>query len=241
MDEYSDLDLIVVVKDESYEAVMAERFAIVKGLGATEESLLAAFTGEHVCEPRLIISLFGNAAPNGAPLHVDVKFSAIKDMGPRVEEPFIFWERTPAALSDRLRSFGPAAWPAPDLQWVEDRFWVWTHYFAVRLARGELFECVDSLSFLRANVFGPLCLKRCGFDPQGVRRLETRTPQYLDLLKRTVGGYDQTSLLVAIRASIDLYRQLRSEISSELATPFAIRGAAEATAVAYLDAIGGAH
>ncbi|MER7057532.1 MULTISPECIES: hypothetical protein [unclassified Streptomyces] len=28
----------------------------------------------------------------------------------------------------------------PDLQWIEDRFWIWVHYGATKLGRGELFE-----------------------------------------------------------------------------------------------------
>src|SRR5262245_20124880 len=55
MDEWSDLDLVVVVEPDAYDTVMAARREVVAGLG----SMLAGFTGEHVGEPRLLICLFG--------------------------------------------------------------------------------------------------------------------------------------------------------------------------------------
>lgn len=51
MDEYSDLDLIVVYRNEFRSEIMEQRLQIAEGLG----NLLSAFTGEHVGEPRLVI------------------------------------------------------------------------------------------------------------------------------------------------------------------------------------------
>jgi Nucleotidyltransferase domain len=39
---------------------------------------------------------------------------------------------------------------------VEDRFWVWVHYGATKIGRGELFECLDVVAAFRGMVFGPL-------------------------------------------------------------------------------------
>ena len=50
-DEYSDLDLVVVVRATDHGRTMAERHAFAAGLGP----LLAAFAGDHVGEPRLLI------------------------------------------------------------------------------------------------------------------------------------------------------------------------------------------
>src|SRR5580693_2263302 len=54
-DQHSDLDLVLVVTSDSYAEVMESRPAIADGMG----ELLAAFTGEHVGEPRLLICLYG--------------------------------------------------------------------------------------------------------------------------------------------------------------------------------------
>src|SRR5713226_9429899 len=64
MDEYSDLDLVIGVYPEHERAVSIERTAIAARCG----DLLAAFTGEHVGEPRLLICLYGPPL-----LHVDLK------------------------------------------------------------------------------------------------------------------------------------------------------------------------
>jgi hypothetical protein len=40
---------------------------------------------------------------------------------------------------------------APDLQWLEDGSWVWVHYIATKIARGELLEAVDALGFVRRH------------------------------------------------------------------------------------------
>lgn len=75
MDEYSDIDLVIVV-DPKYEwKVSEERLVLAKKLG----NLLVGFTGEHVGEPRLIICLYGPPL-----LHVDLKFVALPDFGNRV-------------------------------------------------------------------------------------------------------------------------------------------------------------
>lgn len=84
MDEFSDLDLIVAVEPESFEQVMSERQSIAASLG----ELLAAFTGEHVGEPRVLICLYDSPL-----LHVDLKFLSITDVEKRVDQPVVLWER----------------------------------------------------------------------------------------------------------------------------------------------------
>ncbi|WP_429844855.1 nucleotidyltransferase domain-containing protein [Brevibacillus sp. FIR094] len=84
MDEYSDLDLIIVYNYAFRNEIMEQRFQIAERLG----HLLSAFTGEHVGEPRLLICLYGPA-----PLHVDLKFVQLEELESRVENPLILWER----------------------------------------------------------------------------------------------------------------------------------------------------
>jgi hypothetical protein len=221
LDEFSDLDLVVAVEPAALEAVMAQRASIAQSLGP----LLAAFTGEHVGEPRLLICLYGPP-----PLHVDLKFVALADAAARVEDPVVLWERDgrmTAALRVRV-----AAYPEPDPQWIEDRFWVWVHYLASKIGRGELFEAIDGLSFLRARVLGPLALRSRGAQPSGVRRIETLAPDLVPDLAATVPMHDPTSCVHALRASIALYRTLRAG-----AAPGQQRSAAEATALRYVDEV----
>lgn len=67
--------------------------------------------------------------------------------------------------------------PPPDHAWVEQRFWVWIYFTGLRIARGELFEAINFLSFLRYHVLGPLALERAGQRPIGLRRIEALPPR----------------------------------------------------------------
>jgi len=125
--------------------------------------------------------------------------------------------------------------PTPTPQWVEDRFWPWVHYLAGKLARGELFEVIDGLGFLRARVFGPLVLARVGAQPAGVRRFEASAPDWVDPLRATVPQHDAADCARAVRAAIALYRELRRSASPAVEQ----RGDAERAAMAFLDQVTG--
>lgn len=198
MDEYSDIDFVIAVEPAAYEAVMKERIEIIQGLG----NLLSAFTGEHVGEPRLVICLYGPPL-----LHIDFKFVSLDDIAARVEDPVILWERD-SAFSRSLKA-EDARFPMPDLQWIEDRFWVWIHYSAVKIGRGEIFEAIEAISFIRQRVIGPLLLMKNGKLPRGVRKIEFDAPEALPLLQETVPTYDAQSCGKSLQKIIRLYIELR--------------------------------
>ncbi|HEY4426560.1 MAG TPA: hypothetical protein VGN10_20280 [Pyrinomonadaceae bacterium] len=204
MDEFSDLDLIIAVEPAHYPAVNLERMKIAASLG----KLLAAFTGEHVGEPRVLICLY--EAPL---LHVDMKFVSLEDVATRVEDPCVLWEREGRLSSALVHS--KAEYPTRSPQWIEDRFWIWVHYAATKIARGELFEAIDFLSFLRGTVLGPLALTRAGARPSGVRKIEMIAPAFAVELRRTVATYDAADCLRALRACVELYRSLTLRKSPE--------------------------
>lgn len=194
MDEFSDIDLVIAVNPKYYAQVMKERFEIVLALG----NLLSAFTGEHVGEPRLVICLYGPPL-----LHVDLKFVSLEDIVHRVEDPVVLWERE-KSISDRLK-IGDAKFPIPDLQWIEDRFWVWIHYAGTKIGRSEIFETIEFISFLRQTVIGPLTLMKNGKLPRGVRKIEFDAPDDLPLLVQTVSNYDVQSCVKSLQIIIQLY------------------------------------
>ena len=223
MDEFSDLDLVVAVEPVAFPGVIDDRQRIAASLGP----LLSAFTGEHVGEPRVLICLYGPPL-----LHVDLKFVALADAAQRVEDPAVLWERdgrlTAALGADAAR------FPVRDLQWLEDRFWVWVHYGAGKIGRGELFEAHDLLAFLRGQVLGPLMLQTASARPSGVRRVEQAAPGWAREMQGTIARYEPRSCAVALRATAQMYRALRGGA----ATPeLVVRKDAEAAAMAYLDGI----
>jgi len=200
MDQYSDLDLIIVVEERDYAAVSAEREQLAASLGR----LVASFTGEHVGEPRLLICLYDTPV-----LHVDLKLVTLAGLADRVEDPAVLWQRD-ARVTLALAE-GVAVYPAPDARWVERRFWVWVHYTATKIGRGELFDALHSLDYLRCVVLGPLGLQQAGARPSGVRRIETAAPELARRMQATVARYDAADCLRALRASVDVYRWLRVE------------------------------
>lgn len=204
MDEFSDIDLVIAIESNHYEEVMEERSKIAEKLG----SLLSSFTGEHVGEPRLLICLYGPPL-----LHVDLKFVSIEDIALRVEDPIVLWERD-NSISKALK-LGEAKFPMPNLQWIEDRFWVWVHYGTTKIGRREIFETIEFISFLRQVVIGPLLLIKNGKLPRGVRKIEVDAPNEVPLLLETIPSHDVQSCGKALQTIIELYLALREAFATD--------------------------
>jgi len=222
MDEFSDVDLVLVTRDRiSHDKNKMVQYAEKLG------TLLSAFTGEHVGEPRLLICLYEEPF-----LHVDIKFLIIEELATRIEDPAILFDRDDQ-LADALR-ITSAVPPYPDFQWIEDRFWTWIHYALTKIGRGEYFETYDFLGFLRTTVFAPLLHIKNGLQPKALRRIETSLrPGDLELLKSTIAAYDRNSLLLAVEKSVEIYRDLRKALYHDIT----LKMAAEQRVLQYLQEI----
>lgn len=198
-DQYSDLDLLLVSDPGRSNSVLAERDALAHSLGPC----LSAFTGEHVGLPNSLIYLFDEPL-----LHVDLHFLSLDEFQHRATNPTVLWERD-GALTKIIEETKPIT-AHLDLQWIEDRFWTWIHYGAQRLGRGEIFETLSTLSFLRDKVLGPMELARAGKPPYGVRRLEKYgNADDLGELRSTVAVYDPRACERALKAAAKMYVGLR--------------------------------
>jgi hypothetical protein len=62
-----------------------------------------------------------------------------------------------------------SAWPERS---PEERAWIWLHYGATKLQRGELFEAMGMVAFFREQVLGPMINRRLGRPQRGVRKIE---------------------------------------------------------------------
>lgn len=201
MDEFSDLDLVLVTSRKI--APDAENMREYAGkLG----SLLNGFTGEHVGERRLLICLYDEPL-----LHVDIKFLTIDEFSDRVEDPAVVWERD-GQLTAVLKNT-QSHYPYPDYQWIEDRFWTWIHYASLKIGRGELFEALDFTSFLRMMTVSSLLQIRNGRLPRALRKVETglSTPDF-EKLKATVASYDRASVIDSLEKMVAVYLELREEL-----------------------------
>lgn len=221
MDEYSDVDLVIAINTDYYQEVMEERVKIAEKLGM----VLSAFTGEHVGEPRLLICLYGPEL-----LHVDLKFVSMDEIANRVEDPVILWERNNCIT--KALQLCEAKFPIPSLQWIEDRFWVWVHYGAAKIGRGEIFETIEFISFMRQVVIGPLLLMRNGKLPRGVRKIEFDAPNSIGLLKETIPEYSIESCIKSLNVIIKMYLELREYFITE---DFIKRVQAEKYSIDYLN------
>ena len=201
LDDYSDIDLVLVTKEKISDK-KDRMLEYANKLG----NVLTAFTGEHVAEPRLLICLYDNPL-----LHVDIKFVTLDEFKNRIEDPYILLDND-GHLKDIIESTA-SAWPHPDYQWIEDRFWTFIHYGLLKIGRGEYFEALDFLSFLRFIVLGPLLHTKHGNLPRGVRKVETQLSENdFQKLKGTIAIHDKQSLLNAVSKAILIYKDLRREL-----------------------------
>ncbi|WP_440959240.1 nucleotidyltransferase domain-containing protein [Oceanicaulis sp. LC35] len=196
-DAWSDLDLVLVY--DAPPVTLDDKRALAMRLG----DLVSSFTGEHVGEPRLLIALYEPEL-----LHVDLKFVDATELDQRVERPAILWARDRAALEARLDQ-AQIAWPQTDAQWLEDRAWIWLHYGASKLGRGELYEAIGMLGFFREQVLGPMLARRLGWPERGVRKIDEAPGA--DALKATLASADRDAVRDALRAAIAAYLDLRSD------------------------------
>jgi predicted nucleotidyltransferase len=201
IDEFSDLDLILVTQQKiSGDKNLMLEYA--KRLG----NFLSGFTGEHVGEPRVLICLYDNPL-----LHVDIKFVTLDEFHLRIETPILLLDKN--GQLEKAINNSQAKFPYPDYQWIEDRFWTWTHYALLKIGRGEYLEAYDFLGFLRMVVFGPLLHIKNDNLPRGVRKVETElSSDDLTKLKLTIPICNRQSLLDSLRNAVSLYRQLRAEL-----------------------------
>lgn len=204
LDEFSDLDLVLVTKEKTG-GDKEKMMAYAKSFG----KFISGFTGEHVGEPRLLICLYDDPL-----LHVDIKFVTLKEFETRVENPVVLFERN-NKLSAVIADTKPA-WPQPDLQWIEDRIWTWVHYVAAKIGRGEFFEALNGIEFIRMNVLSPLMQLKNKMKVRGLRKVETRlTAADLENLKITVAQYSKSSLIKALDNVVSVYRSLRRKVFSD--------------------------
>lgn len=203
IDEYSDLDLTLVT-----ETMISDNKGKMLEFAEKIGNLLSGFTGEHVGEPRVLICLYDNPL-----LHVDIKFVTIEEFRERVEDPTVLWEKE-KALTNVIEST-KSEWPKLDLQWIENRFWTWVHYATLKIGRGEYFEALDFLSYLRVFVISPLLQLKNGQLPRGLRKVEFNfTNSNLNKLVETVPEYDIYSICSSLESLITLYLELRTELFS---------------------------
>ena len=101
-------------------------------------------------------------------------------------------------------------WPERSSDWFEERAWIWLHYGATKLQRGELFEAIGMIAFFREQVLGPMLNRRLGRPQRGVRKIE-HMGRDADKLRAAVADYSKECVTLALRNAVRLYVELRSD------------------------------
>ena len=204
-DELSDVDLRLYVPESAIERTVRAIPAIAASCG----TVMALFTGEHVGAPRLSIVLYDDL------VHVD--FDVLSSSGVaehnRGLPVLVLWDR--GGVSDRLPGEDRTV-IAGDLRWIEDRMWTWSWYIQSKILRGELYEALDGLQYVRDQVLFRLLAFQRGTRPAGARRVEDALGDREEAFAATIPpSHDAEWVLSALRAEIALYLDLGAPLLAE--------------------------
>jgi len=196
-DRYSDLDLVVVARDAAGVGLLRDAIPAADGVP------VARYGGEHVGEPRLVVALYGSL------VKVDFMFLRLDELaewnGGRPIR--VLWESS-RALTRALGQPVAATTPREAIEDVERRFWTWSWYALTKVCRGERYEGLSAIGYLRDRALLPMLALGRGRAPRGPRRIDELVESSSLPFEQTLAGLDQGDLLRALRATIALYRRI---------------------------------
>jgi hypothetical protein len=209
MDEYSDIDLDVIVRDDEFESVFSERDRAVESIGRP----LARFIADHLpIRVDMFIVLYEG------PVKLDLDYIRAS-----VLEPNWRWSRrhilkdTDGFLDDIVsRSKGLEA-PSLSKERIlnlDEKFWTWCWYVFGKIQRGELWEALDGIHGIRTLAILSFFYSVVDLYNEGYRRLERKIPPDLvGNFRETIPQMTEASLFSALQSMISLYVELRGRVS----------------------------
>jgi len=205
-DQYSDLDLQLVVKDGAIEELVPTLRALADKAGP----LVAAFFAEHVGLPHMLIVLYEDL------VHADFEPVQISKVGSRNAglSTHVLWERDQAVSADL--GVGYEEDRETELTWIEDRIWTWSWYVQTKILRGELYEALGGLQFIRDRVLFRLLAMHSDERASSARRAEARVGRWGERFAATVPSLGQESMMDALRSAIRLYVDLADPLQKKI-------------------------
>jgi predicted nucleotidyltransferase len=196
-DAYSDLDLKIVTRDELHDEAVKHLDGLVDACGVK----VACFTAEHVGHPGMLIVLYDDL------IHIDFYPVRLGELSSKNEgiASWVVWAQDDVIAAALC---GPADEAGVDLTWIEARVWTWVWYTHSKILRGELYEALDALQYLRGNVLFALLAETSGLRPCGSRRAERHVGELGPLFARTVPPLERDPVMDALRATVELYLKL---------------------------------
>jgi predicted nucleotidyltransferase len=207
-DFYSDVDLYIVVRDEAFDQVFAERDAVVEAVG----SPLFGFTVDPMpgSSTDHIIIYEG-------PVKFDFMYLKESDLkpAPKWVGCVVLKDASGRGGAVVAQSAGLAA-PQPTTEELLDlnqKVWTWFWYVFGKIVRGELWEALDGLHSIRTLALVPLLDWAAQRPHEGYRRLERKTDAAMaSLLMATVAPVQFEALYTALQAEMELFRSLRAMV-----------------------------
>jgi predicted nucleotidyltransferase len=200
-DAYSDLDLKIVTRTELHDEAARHLDELVNACGVP----VAHFTAEHVGHPGMLIVLYNDL------IHIDFYPVRLSELGAKNDgmAGWVMWSQDDdiaVALDDSADTMGV------DLSWIEARMWTWVWYTHSKILRGELYEALDALQYLRGNVLFALLAETIGVKPYGSRRAEQHVGELGPLFARTVPALERDRVMDALLATVELYLRLANPL-----------------------------
>ena len=196
-DAYSDLDLKIVTRDELHDEAVEHRDELVEAVGVP----LSRFSAEHVGHPDMLIVLYDDL------IHIDFYPVRLGDLSAKNGDmpSWVIWSQDDDIA---VALGGPADAAGVDLAWIEARMWTWVWYTHSKILRGELYEALDALQYLRGNVLFALLAETSGVRPYGSRRAEQHVGELGPQFARTVPALERAAIMDALQAIVELYLKL---------------------------------
>jgi predicted nucleotidyltransferase len=207
-DFYSDVDLYIVVQDEGFDEIFAERGVSVEAVGSP---------------------LFGfdvDPMPGGStdyiviyegPVKFDFMYLKESDLKPTPN-----WvgclvlkdlSGPVGAVVARSQGLAPPQPTTEELLDLNQKFWTWCWYAFGKIERGELWETLDGIHTIRSIALTPLLDWAAERPHEGYRRLERKTdPEAASRLMATVALVQSEALYAALQAEMVLFRSLRAMV-----------------------------
>jgi predicted nucleotidyltransferase len=207
-DFYSDVDLYIIARGESFDTVFDEREAATLAIGYP----LFRFAVDPIPggSRDYIVTRLG-------PVKLDLMYYRESEMLPAPKWAGCRVLKDMSGLMDdvlaRSRDITPSA-PAPEvLLKLDQRFWTLCWYVFGKIMRGELWEALDGIHTMRSDAILPMLDWMAGRPHEGYRRLERKLdPEITTRLASTLAPLEAGLLYDALQAAMALFRDLRGPL-----------------------------
>lgn len=207
-DAYSDIDLYILTRAESFAAVFAERDVAATAIGRLLFRFIPYYKSKQGAQQYVVT--YANL----------VKFEFVyyrpADIKPEPKwRHCLIYKDTDGLAADIKAASQQSAPPRPTaaaLLALQQQFWTWVWYIFGKLMRGEHWEAWAGLDAVRALVLLPMLAWREDYLPEGYRRLETKAARYREQLAQTVAGLEALALYEALQAEIRFFTELRAAL-----------------------------